>query len=155
MSHPSKIHYYPNLTIAENAKRNGVSVAGMNYYIRTNNIDRRYINTTRIIRKCREYYLSNPDANKGKVAKETGYSRYIVDLYWDYISKGVPYTKVHEGKAAARKEEKLNKKAMKIRESMALLKSQIDSLIEQEHRNTEVIEKTESYLPYPTKKRLI
>ena len=151
MARKSKIVYYPNLTIKENAAKNGVSMAGMNYYIRTNNIDRRRYNTTTLIKKCRAYYKEHPNASKGKIAKETGHSRYIVDLYWDYISKGVPYTKVHEGKAVARKEEKLNKKAMKIRESMALLKSQIDSLIEQEHRNTEVIEKTESYLPYPTK----
>ena len=112
MARKSKIVYYPNLTIKENAAKNGVSMAGMNYYIRTNNIDRRHNNTTTLIKKCRAYYKEHPNASKGKIAKETGHSRYIVDLYWDYISKGVPYTKAHEGKALARKEEKLNKKVI-------------------------------------------
>ena len=55
MARKSKIVYYPNLTIKENAAKNGVSMAGMNYYIRTNNIDRRRYNTTTLIKKCRAY----------------------------------------------------------------------------------------------------
>lgn len=155
MSHPSKIHYYPNLTIAENAKRNGVSVAGMNYYIRTNNIDRRYINTTRIIRKCREYYLSNPDANKGKVAKETGYSRNIVNEYWEYITKGIPYTKMHQGKAVARQELKKKEDAAKVQTKMLTLKSQVEALIEEEHKNTESLILSNNPYTYPSKADLL
>lgn len=105
MARDSKIIYYENLTIAENAEKNHVSISGMNYYIRTHNIDRRYENSARLISECRKYFRKHPKATKGEIAKETGYSRFAVNKHWEYISTDATYSKLNPKKVKIHAEE--------------------------------------------------
>ena len=105
MARDSKIIYYENLTIAENAEKNHVSISGMNYYIKTHNIDRRYENSARLISECRKYFRKHPKATKGEIAKETGYSRCAVNKHWEYISTDATYSKLNPKKVKIHAEE--------------------------------------------------
>ncbi|MCI5619269.1 MAG: NADAR domain-containing protein [Rikenellaceae bacterium] len=105
MARDSKIIYYENLTIAENAEKNHVSISGMNYYIKTHNIDRRYENSARLISECRKYFRKHPKATKGEIAKETGYSRFAVNKHWEYISTDATYSKLNPKKVKIHAEE--------------------------------------------------
>ena len=60
----SKITYYPTLSVKENAKKNGVSEAAVRYFIKTNNLDRRYERKLNIIAECRKYIKKHPKATK-------------------------------------------------------------------------------------------
>lgn len=105
MARDSKITYYENLTIAENAEKNHVSISGMNYYIKTHNIDRRYENSARLISECRKYFRKHPKATKGEIAKETGYSRFAVNKHWEYITTDATYSKLNPNKVKIHAEE--------------------------------------------------
>lgn len=102
MARNSKIIYNPELSIKENAERNGVSISGVNYYIRTHKIDRRYDRSAKIIADCRKYYRSHKSANKGAIAKATGYSRNAVNKYWEYITTDAVFSSFNAQKEAAR-----------------------------------------------------
>lgn len=82
----SKIQYNPSLSVKENAKRNNVTVAAIRYYIKVNNIDRRFDRTQNLIADCREYLRKHPKATKTELHKKTGYSLSTIRIHWDYIS---------------------------------------------------------------------
>ena len=56
----SKIQYNPSLSVAQNAKRNDVTEAAIRYYIKVNNIDRRFDRTQNLIADCRKYLKKTP-----------------------------------------------------------------------------------------------
>ena len=82
----SKIQYNPSLSVKENAKRNNVTEAAIRYYIKVNNIDRRFDRTQNLIADCREYLRKHPKATKAELHKKTGYSLSTIRIHWDYIS---------------------------------------------------------------------
>lgn len=98
----SKIIYYPSLSIKGNAKKNGVSIAAIRYYIRANNIDRRAEEKYRIITKCRRYYTRHPHTSKSKLAAETNFSLSTICKYWDYITSDKPFVSFDRNKAKLR-----------------------------------------------------
>lgn len=82
----SRIVYNPTLSVEENAKRNGVSVAGIRSYIKVNNIDRRYDRKQNLIEDCRKYLKKHPKATRQELSKKTKHSPTTIRLYWDYIT---------------------------------------------------------------------
>lgn len=98
----SKIVYYPSLSVEDNAKKNGVSVAAVRYYIKANHIDRRAEEKARIITNCRKYLSFHPRASKSKVAKETKYGLSTIRKYWEYISTEKPFVDFDREKANLR-----------------------------------------------------
>ena len=79
----SKIQYNPTLSVKDNAKRNGVSEAAIRYYIKVNNIDRRFDRTQNLIADCRKYLKEHPNATRAELAKETGHGINTIRRYWD------------------------------------------------------------------------
>ena len=79
----SKIQYNPTLSVKDNAKRNGVSEAAIRYYIKVNNIDRRFDRTLNLIADCRKYLKEHPNATRAELAKETGHGINTIRRYWD------------------------------------------------------------------------
>lgn len=82
----SKIKYNPALTVKENAKLNGVSLAAVRWHIKENHLDRRFERTQNLIADCREYLRKHPKATKAELHKKTGYSLSTIRIHWDYIS---------------------------------------------------------------------
>lgn len=82
----SKITYYPTLSVKENAKKNGVSEAAVRYYIKTNNIDRRYERKLNIIAECRKYLKKHPKATREELHNKLGYGLTTIRQYWEYIT---------------------------------------------------------------------
>ena len=82
----SKIKYNPALTVKENAKLNGVSLAAVRWHIKENHLDRRSERTQNLIADCREYLRKHPKATKTELHKKTGYSLSTIRIHWDYIS---------------------------------------------------------------------
>ena len=68
----SKIKYNPALTVKENAKLNGVSLAAVRWHIKENHLDRRFERTQNLIADCREYLRKHPKATKTELHKKTG-----------------------------------------------------------------------------------
>ena len=79
----SKIQYNPTLSVKDNAKRNGVSEAAIRYYIKVNNIDRRFDRTQNLIADCRKYLKKHPNATKAELHEKTGHSLSTIRRYWD------------------------------------------------------------------------
>lgn len=82
----SKITYYPTLSVKENARKNGVSEAAIRYYIKTNNLDRRYERKLNIIAKCRKYLKNHPKATREELHNKLGYGLTTIRQYWEYIT---------------------------------------------------------------------
>ena len=82
----SKITYYPTLSVKENAKKNGVSEAAVRYFIKTNNLDRRYERKLNIIAECRKYIKKHPKATKTELHGKLGYGLTTIRQYWEYIT---------------------------------------------------------------------
>ena len=81
----SKIQYYPSLSIKENAKKNHVTEAAIRYFIKVNNIDRRYERKQNLIDSCRKYLKKHPHATRTELSKKTGHSLSTLRQYWEYI----------------------------------------------------------------------
>lgn len=79
----SKIQYNPTLSVKDNAKKNGVSEAAIRYYIKVNNIDRRFDRTQNLIADCRKYLKKHPNATKAELHEKTGHSLSTIRRYWD------------------------------------------------------------------------
>lgn len=97
MPRACRIKYSPSLSVSENAKKNGVSEAGIRLYIKNHNIDRRYEAKLQIIYKCRAYLKKHPDATISEVhknveagGKDKHYSVSTIRKYWKYILKEEP-----------------------------------------------------------------
>lgn len=79
------IKYSPSLSIAENAKRNGVNEDAIRYYIRTRCIDRRYTEKMKVLKSMKDYLEEHPNATKAEVARQTGRGINTVVRYWDIL----------------------------------------------------------------------
>lgn len=72
MSIESKIKYNPALSVADNAKINGVSEDAIRYYIRTRGVDRRYAEKMKVLKSMQDYLDEHPNATKAEVARQSG-----------------------------------------------------------------------------------
>ena len=82
----SKIQYNPSLSVAQNAKRNGVSEAAIRYYIKVNHLDRRFERKQNLIADCRKYLNKHPNATKAELHEKTGHSLSTIRMYWEHIT---------------------------------------------------------------------
>ena len=82
----SKINYNPFLSVKDNAIKNGVTEASIRYYIRVNNLDRRYDGKLKIVDDCRKYLKKHPEATKTELQHKTGHSLSTIRQYWEYIT---------------------------------------------------------------------
>ena len=104
----SKIQYNPSLSVAQNAKRNGVSEAAIRYYIKVNNIDRRFDRTQNLIADCRKYLKKHPNATKTELHEKTGHSLSTIRIYWEHITTEKELTNFDNKKKQKRQLRQLN-----------------------------------------------
>lgn len=74
--------YNPSLSVAQNAKNNGVSEENIRYYIKTRNIDRRLEAKINVLEDIRKTVKNYPEATKAETARRTGHSINTVKKYW-------------------------------------------------------------------------
>ncbi len=87
MSRASKItNYNPAISVEENAKKNGVSVAAIRNYIKVHDLDRRHERKQNIIAACKKYLKKHPKATRNELHENTGYSLTTIRQYWEYIT---------------------------------------------------------------------
>ena len=188
MSIESKIKYYPALSVADNAKINGVSEDAIRYYIRTRGVDRRYAEKMKVLKSMQDYLDEHPNATKAEVARQSGRGINTVVRYWDILQgrtrlePNARKTETHEQTITALNKRQIayldklpvefireylkarsveEKKARKKREqeeqktiAIQEIKSRIDTLVENEHENTLLLEQYSLYLPKITKEDL-
>ena len=82
------ITYDSSLSVADNAKQNGVTEWTIRKYIKDNYVDRRTDRKNAIIQECRRYLEGHPGASKKEIHRNTGYSVSTVRQYWPYITTG-------------------------------------------------------------------
>lgn len=87
----SKIIYDPKLSVAENAERNGVSIAGIRYYIQVNHIDRQSDAKINIINTLKQFLKKHPNATREEAVIGTGLSINTVRKYWTIAKSGQEY----------------------------------------------------------------
>ena len=104
----SKIQYNPSLSVKENAKRNDVTEAAIRYYIKVNNIDRRFDRTQNLIADCRKYLKKHPNATKAELHEKTGHSLSTIRMYWEHITTEKELTKFDSKKKQKRQLRQLN-----------------------------------------------
>ena len=85
------IKYSPSLSIAENAKRNGVNEDAIRYYIRTRGIDRRYEGKMKVLEELKAYIEEHPNATRAELSKATGHGINTVRRYWDILLVAVEF----------------------------------------------------------------
>lgn len=83
MSKIDRYRYNPSLSVAENARINGVDEDSMRYYIKSMGIDRRYEAKVSIVEDIRKYLTGHPNATKAEVVRATGHGINTVRRYWD------------------------------------------------------------------------
>lgn len=137
MSRKSKITYHPELSVAENASINGVSIDGIYYYLKANNIYLKQNALKGLIEEISKAIKEYPDMGQRGLAKITGHSLTTINKYY---------------KAAKEALEKAGKRKSKV--SSIDLKRQIDALVNDEHRKTERLYKHPKYYPIPTREDL-
>ena len=103
MPRESKIQYNPRLSVAENAKKCGVTEDAIRYYIRTRGIDRRFEEKKKVLKGMKAYLKEHPNATRAELAKETGHGINTVRRYWD-ILHGEGKLKPSEKKADVREQ---------------------------------------------------
>lgn len=103
MPRETKIKYNPKLSVAENAKKCGVTEDAIRYYIRTRGIDRRYEEKKKVLKGMKAYLKEHPNATRAELAKETGHGINTVRRYWD-ILHGTGKLKPSEKKADVREQ---------------------------------------------------
>ena len=104
----SKIQYNPSLSVAQNAKRNDVTEAAIRYYIKVNNIDRRFDRTQNLIADCRKYLKKHPNATKTELHEKTGHSLSTIRIYWQHITTEKELTNFDSQKKQKRQLRQLN-----------------------------------------------
>lgn len=87
----SKIIYDPKLSVAENAEKNGVSIAGIRYYIQVNHIDRQGDAKINIINSLKQFLKKHPNATREEAVIGTGLSINTVRKYWIIAKSGQDY----------------------------------------------------------------
>lgn len=103
MPRESRITYDPKLSVAQNAKKCGVTEDAIRYYIRTRGIDRRYDGKVKVLKEMKAYLKEHPNATRAELAKETGHGINTVRRYWD-ILHGEGKLKPSEKKADVREQ---------------------------------------------------
>ena len=98
------IRYNPSLTVAENAKNNGVSVAAIRMYIKNNSIDRRFDRKRNVIADCRKYLKKHPKATWEELHKKTGHSLSTMRKYREFITTDKELIDFDNKKAKKRQE---------------------------------------------------
>ena len=98
--------YNPSLSVAENARINGVDENSMRYYIKSMSIDRRYEAKVRIVEDIRKHLAGHPDATKAEVVRATGHGINTVRKYWN-IALG------KDGSALSKIGNKITKKGLR------------------------------------------
>ena len=78
-----RYRYNPSLSVAENARINGVDENSIRYYIKSMGIDRRYEAKVSIVEDIRKYLAGHQNATKAEVVRATGYGINTVRRYWD------------------------------------------------------------------------
>lgn len=104
----SKIQYNPSLSVAQNAKRNGVSEAAIRYYIKVNHLDRRFERKQNLIADCRKYLNKHPNATKAELHEKTGHSLSTIRMYWEHITTEKELTNFDNQKKQKRQLRQLN-----------------------------------------------
>lgn len=102
MSRESKIKYDKTLSVPEIAKKSGVSVAAVWYYIKVNNIDRRRDDKEILINACRKYFEKHPNATWAEVAKAVKHSEKTIRKYHRNITEGIPVVDFNSKRAQKR-----------------------------------------------------
>ena len=103
MPRASKIsNYNPAISVEENAKRNGVSVASIRNYIKVHNLDRRHERKQNIIAACKKYLKKHPKATREELHQNTGYSLTTIRQYWEYITTEKELTDFNNNKTQKR-----------------------------------------------------
>ncbi len=81
---PSKmkeISYYPNLSIAENARLNGVSIATIRKYIQDSGIDRKFDEIYKTFTNIKRLQEQHPEYTASQIMRYSGYSLNTVKKY--------------------------------------------------------------------------
>ena len=110
MARKSNIVFDPNLSIKDNAAKNNVSVAGIYYYLRTNNLDRNQDRATEIVKEIKSVLHKDPTMSQAKVAKELGRSVTTINKYWKVATGEKHLVPTREIRA----KEKANKQELEI-----------------------------------------
>lgn len=103
MPRGSRITYNQSLSVEENAKRNGVTVSAIRYYIKTRGIDRRYDAKANIISDIQRYLKKHPEATIREVVKATGHGINTVKRYWAIVHGVEDAEKLRDGSKAVKK----------------------------------------------------
>lgn len=82
----SRIKYNSSLSIKENANLNNVSEATLRYYIKTENIDRRYEAKNAIVAKIRRVLADDGSMSQRQLSKKIGISINTVKKYLPYAT---------------------------------------------------------------------
>lgn len=106
MPRETKIKYDPSLSVAENAKKCGVSVAAIRYYIRTRGIDRRYDVKVKVLEGMQAYIDEHPEATKAELQRATGHSINTIRRYWEVLH-GTDELPTNQNKSTLREREKI------------------------------------------------
>lgn len=76
--------YNPNISIPENARRNGCSESAVRKYIQVHGIDRRYERKVNIISSIRKAIQEVPSSSIAEIAKKTNHSINTIKEYYPY-----------------------------------------------------------------------
>lgn len=104
----SKIQYNPSLSVKENAQKNNVSESAIRYYIKMNNLDRRFDRKQNIVNDCRKFLKKYPNATKTELHRKTGHSLSTIRRYWQYITTESELTNFDRQKKQKRQLRQLN-----------------------------------------------
>lgn len=106
MPRESRITYDPSLSVAENAKKCGVSVAAIRYYIKTRGIDRRYEGKVKVLEGMKAYLAEHPNATRAELQRATGHGINTIRRYWDVLH-GTDELPTNQNKSNLREREKV------------------------------------------------
>ena len=106
MPRETKIKYDPSLSVAENAKKCGVSVAAIRYYIKTRGIDRRYEGKVKVVEGMKAYLAEHPNATRAELQRATGHGINTIRRYWDVLH-GTDELPTNQNKSTLRDREKV------------------------------------------------
>lgn len=106
MSRETKIKYDPSLSVAENAKKCGVSVAAVRYYIKTRGIDRRFEEKKKVLKGMKAYLKEHPNATRAELQRATGHGINTIRRYWDVLH-GTEELPTNQNKSTLREREKI------------------------------------------------
>ena len=106
MPRETKIKYDSSLSVAENAKMCGVSVAAIRYYIKTRGIDRRYEGKVKVVEGMKAYLAEHPNATRAELQRATGHGINTIRRYWDVLH-GTDELPTNQNKSTIREREKV------------------------------------------------